>query len=203
MQIIKRKCDGELICQNFTDKVQIVNINENNEEVITEITTSELYRILNEEMNESKKYFRSIKDIMDDIKSLFSEELNLTVDSLGFDTGYPIFRCGNIDGEICREYGCIPYMHLFVNSSSSAKHPDRENGYSAVLVIDFRKVQQAQQQQPDNNDVRMGIWSKEMNADEFHELQRNPMSLWKLFNSIIEEYKERPREEETVRRKSR
>ena len=71
MQIIKRKCDGELICQNFTDKVQIVNINENNEEVITEITTSELYRILNEEMNESKKYFRSIKDIMDDIKSLF------------------------------------------------------------------------------------------------------------------------------------
>lgn len=199
MQIIKRRCDGELICQAFTDKIRIVNTNENNEEVITEMPTEDLYRILTDEINESKKYFRSIKDVLDDIKSLFAEELNLTIDNLGFDTGYPIFRCGNIDGEICREYGCVPYIHLFVNSLSEAKHPDRDNKYSAVLVIDFRKVPQCDK----DNDVRMGIYSKEMDADEFHALQRNPMSLWKLFKSIIEDYDRQQPEETAARRKCR
>ena len=199
MQIIKRKCDGKLICQAFTDKIRIVNIDENNEEVITEMSTEDLYRILTDEINESKKYFRSIKDVLDDIKSLFTEELNLTIDDLGFDTGYPIFRCGNIDGEICREYGCVPYIHLFVNSSSEAKHPDRDSKYSAVLVIDFRKVPQRDK----DNDVRMGIYSKEMDADEFHALQRNPMSLWKLFKSIIEDYDREQPEETAARRKCR
>ena len=68
-----------------------------------------------------------------------------------------------------------------------------------MLVIDFRKVPQRDK----DNDVRMGIYSKEMDADEFHALQRDPMSMWKLFKSIIEDYDREQPEETAARRKCR
>lgn len=190
MKLIKH-VKGRLICQEIGEKIQIVN-NTAEESQLIEISSEKLWEILDEEYNPNKKDFRSIADDMNDIQSLFKEDLNLEIDSICFcGGGYPLFRVGNIDGDICFETGCVPYVHLFL--LKRIKHPEREAGFRCHLVIDFRRTEAGHDDCPD---VRMGIWNKEMNTEDFYEVQRNPLSMRELLNSTVENYK---KQKETVK----
>lgn len=170
-----------VICQEVGTTITIVNDLDGKP---VDVPAEELLKILNEEYT-SKKYSRSVRDDMDDIKSMFCEELNLSLEKIC--DRYCIWRCGNANGEVTWSKGCIPYIHFKV--SNDYKHPDRhDENYTGHLVIEFRRYVRY----PDsdtNPDYRIGIWDRKMNAEEFHELQRNKLSMWQLIDEAVENYK--------------
>lgn len=171
-----------IICQGIGSTIKIVNDLDSRP---VDIPIEELFKILGEECT-SQKYFRSVKDDIDDIQSMFREKLNLSLDEI--QNGYCIWRCGNADGEVTWSKGCIPYIHFRV-SNTDYKHPDRhDENYSGHLVIEFRRYVRYPENDT-NPDYRMGIWHRKMNADEFHELQRNKLSMWELIDKTVEDYK--------------